>query len=83
MRTVLLIAFLVALAYFFPYLPLFLLMVLIAGLIAISLHDGARLLENLGVPRKWGVAKTLVTAISVKDKDGDETVSVVSRQAEA
>ena len=40
-RTVLLIVFLVALAYFFPYLPLFLIMVLIAGLIAISLHDGA------------------------------------------
>lgn len=65
MRTVLLIVFLVALAYFFPYLPLFLLMVLIAGLVAISLHDGARLLEKLGVPRKWGVVITLAAVVSV------------------
>ena len=64
-RTVLLIVFLVALAYFFPYLPLFLLMVLIAGLVAISLHDGARLLERFGIPRKWGVVITLVAAVSV------------------
>lgn len=65
LRTVLLIVFLVALAYFFPYLPLFLLMVLIAGLVAISLHDGARLLEQLGVPRRWGVVITLIAAIFV------------------
>ena len=65
LRTVLLIIFLVALAYFFPYLPLFLLMVLIAGLIAISLHDGAAQLERFGVPRKWGVTITLVAAVSV------------------
>lgn len=65
LRTVLLIVFLVALAYFFPYLPLFLLMTLIAGLVAISLHDGAHLMEKIGVPRKWGVVITLVSAISV------------------
>lgn len=65
LRTVLLIIFLVALAYFFPYLPLFLIMVLVAGLISISLHDGAHLLEKLGVPRKWGVVITLMAAISV------------------
>lgn len=65
LRTVLLIIFLVALAYFFPYLPLFLIMALIAGLIAISLHDGARLLERIGIPRKWGVAITLVSSVSV------------------
>lgn len=65
LRTVLLIVFLVALAYFFPYLPLFLLMVLIAGLIAISLHDGAHLLEKFGVPRKWGVVITLTAVVSV------------------
>ncbi len=64
-RTVLLIVFFVALAYFFPYLPLFLLMVLMAGLVAISLHDGARLLERFGIPRKWGVVVTLVAAVSV------------------
>ena len=64
-RTVLLILFLVALAYFFPYLPLFALMVLVAGLIAISLSDGARLLERVGVPRRWGVTITLIAAISV------------------
>lgn len=65
LRTVLLIIFLVALAYFFPYLPLFLLMILIAGLIAISLSDGARLLERVGVPRRWGVTITLVATLSV------------------
>lgn len=64
-RTVLLIVLLVALAYFFPYLPLFLIMVLIAGLIAISLHDGAHLLEKVGIPRKWGVMITLIAAVSV------------------
>lgn len=64
-RTVLLIIFLVVLAYFFPYLPLFLLMVLVSGLIAISLHDGARLLKRFGVPHKWGVVVTLMSAVSV------------------
>ena len=64
-RTVLLILFLVALAYFFPYLPLFLLMILVAGLIAISLHDGARLLERFRIPRKWGVMITLTAIVFV------------------
>lgn len=64
-RTVLLIIFLVALAYFFPYLPLFLLMALIAALIAISLSDGAKMLERIGIPRKWGVVINLLAAIFV------------------
>ena len=63
LRTVLLIIFLVALAYFFPYLPLFLLMVLVAALVAISLSDGALLLEKLGIPHKWGVTITLLSAV--------------------
>ena len=62
-RTVLLIIFLVALAYFFPYMPLFLLMVLVAALVAISLSDGALLLEKVGIPRKWGVSITLLSAV--------------------
>lgn len=62
-RTVLLIILLVALAYFFPYLPLFLLMVLVAALVAISLSDGALLLEKVGIPRKWGVTITLLSAV--------------------
>lgn len=64
-RTVLLVIFLVALAYFFPYLPIFLIMVLVAGLIATSLHDWASLLEKLRVPRKWGVVITLLASVSV------------------
>ena len=63
LRTVLLIIFLVALAYFFPYLPLFLLMVLVAALVAISLSDGALLLEKLGIPHKWGVTITLLSTV--------------------
>ena len=64
-RTVLLIIFLVGLAFFFPYLPLFLLMVLVAGLVAISLSDGAMLLEKIGIPRKWGVPVTLLSVFLV------------------
>lgn len=63
LRTVLLIIFLVALAYFFPYLPLFLLMVLVAALVAISLSDGALLLEKVGIPRKWGVTINILSAV--------------------
>ncbi len=62
-RTVLLIIFLVALAYFFPYFPLFLLMVLVAALVAVSLSDGALLLEKVGIPRKWGVSITMLSAV--------------------
>ena len=66
LRTVLLIIFLVALAYFFPYMPLFLLLVLLAGLLAISLHDGAILLEKVGnIPRKWGVIIALTASVIV------------------
>lgn len=60
-RTVILIVFLVALAYFFQYLPLFILMALIASLIAISLSDGAKALERVGIPRKWGVAINMMS----------------------
>lgn len=63
LRTVLLIIFLVALAYFFPYLPLFLLMVLVAALVAISLSDGALMLEKVGIPRKWGVTITMISSV--------------------
>lgn len=65
LRTVLLIIFLVALAYFFPYLPLFFLIALAAALVAISLSDGALMLEKLGIPHRWGVAITLVGSILV------------------
>lgn len=63
LRIILLLVLLVALAYFFPYLPLFFLMVLAAALVAISLSDGALLLEKVGIPRRWGVAVTMVSAI--------------------
>lgn len=66
LRTTLLIIFLVALAYFFPYMPLFLLLVLLAGLLAISLHDGAILLEKVcRIPQKWGVIIALSASIIV------------------
>lgn len=65
LRTTLLIIFLVALAYFFPYLPLFLLMVLVAALVAISLSDGALMLEKLGIPHRWGVVITLISSILI------------------